>query len=78
MRTKKFISIILLFFICSMNILAQKRDFSEWDATAFCFTTMYTLVSYVEADNNWEIIQTLQVPRTRQSQSSLSINSYER
>ena len=75
MKTKKNINIILLLFIFSINLLAQQRSFSEWDATAFCSTTKYHPFTYIKADNNWEIIQALQTPQTRQYLDSLGIKN---
>jgi len=54
---------------------AQQRDFSEWDATAFCSYTRHHPFTYIKADNNWEIMQALRTPHTRAYLDSLGIKN---
>ena len=66
---------IVLFLVYSVTGFAQQRDFSEWDATAFCSYTKHHPFTYVKADNNWEILQTLRTPHTRAYLDSLGIHN---
>lgn len=66
---------ILTSFVCIINICAQQREFSKWDATAFCSYTRYHPFTYIKADNNWEIIQALRTPHTRLQLDSLGIKN---
>lgn len=68
---------IMLFFFYSITMFAQLREFSKWDATAFCSYTRYHPYSYLKADNNWEILQTLRTPQTRQYLDSLKIKNLD-
>lgn len=63
----------LLAMACLTTLTAQNRKFSAWDATAFCEPTVYHPFVYVNTDNNWEIIQTLQTPRTTAWLDSMGI-----
>lgn len=66
---------IIAFFVCIINISAQQREFSKWDATAFCSYTRHHPFTYIKADNNWEIMQALRTPHTRQHLDSLGIKN---
>ncbi len=68
---KKLIAIFALLLPAFLS--GQHRDFSEWEATAFCSYTEYHPFRYIRADNNWEIIQALSVPRTKEQLDSLGI-----
>lgn len=74
---KTFVCLFFCFFIlCPLaNISAQQREFSKWDATAFCSYSRYHPFTYIKADNNWEIMQALRMPHTRQYLDSLGIKN---
>lgn len=73
--TKRIVFAILIFFTCTTYVPAQQREFSKWDATAFCSYTRHHPFSYIEADNNWEIMQALRTPHTRKHLDSLGIKN---
>lgn len=64
----------LILFLC-INISAQRRDFSKWDHTAFCSYTRYHPHTYLKSDNNWDILQELCTPQTRQHLDSIGIKT---
>lgn len=74
MIVKYFIS-TLLCLSCIHQTTAQTKKLKDWDATAFCSYTRYHPFNYINADNNWEILQALQIPATREQLDSLGIKT---
>ena len=66
---------ILSFFIYADIASAQTKDFSEWEATAYCSYSHYHPFTYIEADNNWEIMQRLRTAHTRQYLDSIGVKN---
>lgn len=71
MKLKVWLAISCLIYATGAS--AQQKQFSDWDATAFCSYTVYHPFHYIKADNNWELIRALQRPHARTYLDSLGI-----